>query len=79
MGDYPPLWVKRPHVTGCTGAVVNRHKRVHVDRIGRAGNGGIVAHDYRCNMSWNGCNARVLVAERTLRSIAAEAVGEDIQ
>lgn len=75
-GEYPPLWVKRPHREGCEGVVTNRHQRVNVDRTGRVGNGGIVAHEYRCNWSWNGCQARVLIAERTIRTIAADALGE---
>lgn len=61
---------KAPHARGCDGALTRRAETVHVDRIGRVGNGGLVAHDYRCNHSWDGCRARVLVLERAVRLLA---------
>lgn len=79
IDDYPPAWVKRPHRKGCPGSVVNRYETLHVDRTGREGNGSIVAHIYTCNHRWDGCNARVLVAERAIRRLAAVAVGEAVQ
>lgn len=76
--DYPDTFVKRRHAKGCSGSVINRYETIHVDRIGRIGNGGIVTHLYTCNMVfWNACPARVLVTERAVRSIASNALGED--
>lgn len=75
--SHPDAWVKRPHAKNCNGSVFNRHEIVCVDRAGRLGNGGIVAHVFTCTHSWAGCKARVLVAERVVRGIAARAIGEN--
>lgn len=69
-------YVKQPHRKDCDGQLYNTTifdgiKAVaHVDKAGRLGNGGIVCHDYRCNMAWDGCPARVLVTERAVGAIA---------
>ena len=76
MSDYPDLWVKKPHARDCDGGLYRQPETINVDRLGRKGNGGIVAHAYRCNCHWSGCPARVFVAERTLRRLAADAIGE---
>lgn len=78
MDDYPELWVKKRHMKGCDGNLYRRDHVVFVDRTGRRGNGGIVAHEYVCNRHWAKCPARVLVAERTLRLIAARAIEEGL-
>ena len=69
-----PVWVKRRHAAGCDGAMFRDPGIVHVDRIGRIGNGGIVAHLYRCNRCWAGCPATVLVAEFLMQGKAEMAV-----
>ena len=72
MSDYPPNVIfKKAHEKGCEGELYRLPNTVTVDRAGRIGNGGWVAHDYRCNRSWSGCPARVLVTERFVRSWAA--------
>ena len=76
MSPYPDVWPKRHHATDCDGSLYRQRVTVTVDVLGRKGNGGIVAHEYRCNREWAGCPARVLVAERALRLIAADAIDE---
>jgi hypothetical protein len=78
VSDYPDVWVKRPHTPGCDGNLFRTiyPPTVCVDRLGRIGNGGIVAHVYTCNVSWRGCPARVLVSERAVRNIAVEALSD---
>lgn len=61
---------KTPHQRGCDGQLYRLNAVAHVDRTGRLDNGGIVVHDYRCDMGWHGCNARVLVTERAVRMLA---------
>lgn len=75
MSDYlPNAWAKEAHEDGCDGRLHRSHGTVYVDRIGRIGNGGIVAHVYRCNRYWDGCPARVLVPETTMHTIATRAL-----
>src|SRR5690554_4330072 len=56
----------------------------HVANCGRCGrfvgprNFNAVYDEYRCNREWAGCPAHVLVAERALRLIAADAIDERI-
>lgn len=69
-------FVKSRHRDGCTGRMYRVRGTVCIDRIGRVGNGGIVAHDYRCNGAWTRCPARVLVTETALRSMAVAAIGD---
>lgn len=71
-------YLKAPHKRGCDGDLYNttlhgRKQLVHVDKAGRIGNGGIIAHDYRCNKAYDGCKARVLVLERAVRLLAVAA------
>ena len=70
---YPDTFTKRPHRPGCTGGLYRLSRPIYVDRIGRPGNGPIVAHDYLCNRYWDGCLARVLVTERAVRALATAA------
>lgn len=70
MSDYPLTFVKAPHRRGCDGDLYRRDGTVFVDRTGRLGNGGIVAHEYRCHKAWDKCRARVLVTERAVRQLA---------
>lgn len=73
--DDRPAWhVKARHRPDCTAPLVRRPERVTVDRLGRIGNGGIIAHDYRCGDFYFGCPARVLVLERAVRQIAESAL-----
>lgn len=74
MGEYSPTFIKFPHARECSGDLYRLPNTVFVDRIGRIGNGGIVAHDYVCNRSWAGCGARVLVTERAVRALAVTAL-----
>lgn len=67
-------FVKHPHAPGCDGALYRRPETVHIDRTGRLGNGGIIAHDYRCNLAIFGCEAQVLVTEQAVRRIAVAAM-----
>ncbi len=66
-------FVKAPHMRGCDGQLFHLPETVCTDRMGRVGNGGVVAHDYRCNTRWSGCKARVLVTETALRELAVAA------
>ena len=68
-----PVILKAPHKRGCDGGLYRAPYTVFVDRAGRIGNGGHVAHVYVCNKSWDGCKAKVLVTERTLRILALTA------
>jgi hypothetical protein len=65
-----PAFLKHQHKAGCEGGLYRLDQIVHIDEIGRLDNGGIVAHDYRCNMRWEGCGARVLVTEAAVHAIA---------
>lgn len=76
MSTYPDVWPKGYHRSDCHGALLRQREAITVDVLGRKGNGGIVAHEYRCNREWAGCTARVIVAERALRLIAADAIDE---
>lgn len=71
MSDWPDTWSKMPHKPDCGGRLYRRVRIVWVDRLGRIGNGNIVAHDYRCT-TWH-CPARVLVAESAVRALATAA------
>lgn len=77
VDTLPDAFFKYPHMKGCEGDLVRRvaygDNHVCVDRLGRVGNGGIVTQDYRCNMAFAGCGARVLVTERAIRRIAVAA------
>ena len=74
MSEYPLTFVKHAHRKGCESSLYRTRNLAHVDRLGRIDNGGIVTHDYRCNMAWDGCGARVLVTEAAVGQIAAAAL-----
>lgn len=73
--DLPATFLKAPHKRGCGGGLTRRRETVNIDRTGRIGNGGWVAHDYCCNHAFLGCKGRVLITERAVRlmAVAAEA------
>jgi hypothetical protein len=64
---------RKPHKKGCRGDLYRLPTMVTVDRLGRKGNGGWVAHEYVCNMRWDGCKARILLTERAVRRLAVAA------
>lgn len=64
------LYLKKPHKKGCDGGLYRLRETVSVDRTGRLGNGGIVAHSYVCNRQWDGCPAHVLVTESEVGALA---------
>lgn len=69
--SYPDsALLRRPHSPGCTGALYRLDSLITTDRVGRIGNGGLVAHEYRCNRRWDGCAAWVLVSEMQVRRMA---------
>lgn len=65
---------RRPHKKGCDGNLFRQPTTVTVDRLGREGNGGWVAHRYICNRHWDGCKARVLILERAVHRLAVAAL-----
>lgn len=70
--EMPAAFLKHPHKRGCIGSLYRKSGVVYIDRLGRLDNGGIIAHDFRCNMHWDGCGARVLVTERAVRQLAMD-------
>lgn len=75
------VFLKKPHMRDCDGELINKTihcggptpKWVHTDKTGRVGNGGMIGYEYRCNMEWAGCEARVIVWEKALRQLAVAA------
>ncbi len=63
-------FLKHRHKRGCEGDLFRRQGTVNIDKYGRLGNGGWVAHVYECNRSFDGCKAKVLVTEVAVREIA---------
>ncbi len=73
MGEYPLTFSKQAHKVGCEGALYRLKDTVHIDTLGRLNNGGIVAHQYRCNEHWDACPALVYVTERAVHTLAVAA------
>ena len=71
---YPDdTYLKHAHKRGCDGDLYRKGGIVNIDRAGRIGNGGWVAHVYECNKAYDGCKAKVLVTECAVRALAVKA------